>query len=107
MCSNVLVHPNKALEMSNYIESTTEGFVWNINVYKPQGKRAYAIASEGELRVEDNVKSFTYRPFEDRHRRVMLTGNNTAKNRQAALIQLRNEMINAGEIVAGTGFPTL
>lgn len=65
-----------------------------IDVYKPQGRPAEVTASE----VEMTDYGFTYIPFQDKHHRIPLGGNNTAKNREAGINRMIDELRKMGWI---------
>lgn len=67
-----------------------------IDVYKPQGRPAEVTASEVEF-AEDG-RSFTYIPFDDKHHRMPLGGNNTAKNRDAGVARMESALREMGWI---------
>ena len=83
--------------MSQYVKSTSEGQHWSVYIHKPQRGTAYAMACEGEYDPGENGRfaSFTFMMFQNRTVRVNLEGNNTAKNRTAALTKLRDTMLEA------------
>lgn len=89
--------------MSQYVKSTAEGMHWSISVYKPSRGQAVAMATEG-VREEPGegrtFGSFTTRLFQDRFLKVELQGNNTKGNRQRALLELRQQMMEAKMIDA-------
>ena len=80
-----------------YVASTEPGKHWRVSSYKPQGRPGYVSATEGE--VTDEGRSFSYVLLQARSRRVMVKGNMTARNINRAVVQLANEMEDAGEVV--------
>lgn len=85
--------------------------VFVLDVYKPQGRPAYASAVEGRVTYSDydgrKIESFETMLFgDDRRHAVPLAGNNTAKNRAKALSVLVSELEDRGWIAKGESFNT-
>lgn len=73
----------------------------SVGVYKPQGRPAYISAMEGRYTEgrDGGFSSFETELFgKDRSHRVMLTGNNTAKNRAVALAKMLADLKAMGWI---------
>ena len=77
--------------------------VFSLSVYKPQGRPAYAVAQEGRVTNHGGgIQGFEMQLFgDDRSHRVLLNGNNTAKNRASALALLLSEIENMGWVDKG------
>ena len=80
----------------SYIPSATPGKVWNLSVIKPQGRPAYAAATEGVL--EGGAFTFEIHLGRGNHpaTRVAIQRPVTAKRRAAALEQLKTGLSAAG-----------
>lgn len=78
----------------------TPGKHFSVYVHKPQGRPAYAMATEGTagLRDDGSVRSFEYELPGARQHSVNLNGNNTKRNRIEAIGQLLTEMAHQGWI---------
>lgn len=78
------------------------GNVFRLSVYKPQRGPAVAVAQEGRVKNEGSYTSFEMELFgSDRTHRVKLTGNNTTKNREAALLRLLEDIETLGWVEKG------
>jgi|GEM_PF-5427445 len=90
--------------LKTYLPSARSGLTWQLYVYKPQGRPAYATANEGRYEVADGVTFFTSTLHLDRVRhpatRVDIQGPATAKKKAAALEQLKQQLLEAGLIAA-------
>lgn len=85
--------------MSQFIPSIiTPGKHFSIGVYKPDGRPAYAYATEGtiERREDGSVESFGYEMPGARMIRVELSGRNTPVNRHVAMTRLTEAMTERG-----------
>jgi hypothetical protein len=88
-----------ANEQPIYIPSTTPGKVWRVHTHKPQGRPAYASATEGELKTENGWQSFSCLiDFKAAvpYTRVAIQGPATAKKKAAAIKQLTEQLQAAG-----------
>jgi hypothetical protein len=95
--------------MSRYVPSKSDpSKVWSIGVYKPQRGNAVVSAVHGvyEKPNGSGFASFSTMLFQDLSFRQVLTGRNTPKNREAALLQLRQQLIDGGHIAEDEEFPT-
>jgi hypothetical protein len=91
--------------MPLHLPSTTTGKVWRIDTYKPQGRPAYATASEGELKTERGWQSFSCMiDGSPTHpaTKVPIEGPATAKKKAAALEQLKKQLVEAGLAASAT-----
>jgi hypothetical protein len=85
---------------TKYIESTTDGYYWRLYTYKPQGRPAYAFATEGKVGFRDNgtVESFETVMFQDRTARVDIPGRLTEKARTAGMKALYEKLVAEGNV---------
>lgn len=90
-------------EQPTYIPSATEGKVWRVDTYKPDGRPAYATAKEGELKTENGWQSFTCIfdfSAQPAYTKVSIVGPATAKKKAAAIAQLIEQLKEAGVVAA-------
>lgn len=79
----------------------TPGKHFKVSVYKPQCGPSVATATEGTIDTSSpHFVGFSYILHSARMHRVKLVGNNTAKNRDVAVKQLRAELVEKGWIAA-------
>lgn len=92
-------------QCKNYLESTTPGMTWSLAVFKSEGRPAYAFAVEGKLTREpgrmDSFETIWGGPETSRNVREFLPGNNTLKNRAAAMTALLGKLSAAEFITPG------
>lgn len=80
-----------------YLKSTAPGMAWRVGTHKPQGRPAYAFATEGEVAyIDERVMSFTTQWPGARTERVEIVGPATEKKKAAALAEIEARLQAAG-----------
>lgn len=88
-----------------YVPSVKDGKSWALVCYKPQGRPAQALATEGTVKVEGSREFFTFVMFQDPIVREPIEGPATLKKKKAALHALLHKLVNAGSVKPEDALP--